>query len=106
MSREFAGRVSAWTTLNEPYCSAYLGHTTGRHAPGLKDVRYGVESMHHLLLGHGLATEAVRANDKAPVGIVANVCAMVPASDSPQDRRAAQLSYANANTWILSLIHI
>ncbi len=57
--------------------------------------------MHHLLLGHGLATEAVRANDKAPVGIVANVCAMVPASDSPQDRRAAELSYANANTWIL-----
>jgi len=101
MSREFAGRVSAWTTLNEPYCSAYLGHTTGRHAPGLKDVRYGVESMHHLLLGHGLATEAVRANDKAPVGLVANVCAMVPASDSPKDRRAAQLSYANANTWIL-----
>ncbi len=42
MSREFAGRVSAWTTLNEPYCSAYLGHATGRHAPGLKDVRYGV----------------------------------------------------------------
>lgn len=101
LSRELAGRVSAWTTLNEPFCSAYLGHTIGRHAPGLKDVRYGVEAMHHLLLGHGLATTAVRANDEAPVGLVANVTKMTPASDSARDRRAAELAYAHGNTWVL-----
>ena len=101
MGRAFAGRVDAWTTLNEPYCSAYLGHTTGRHAPGLKDTRYGVEAMHHLLLGHGLATAALRANDAAPVGLVANVCAMAPATPSPADTRAAELAYAHANTWVL-----
>ena len=27
-------RVRIWTTLNEPWCSAYLGYAAGRHAPG------------------------------------------------------------------------
>src|SRR4051794_27703447 len=26
-------RVDAWTTLNEPWCSAWLGYMTGDHAP-------------------------------------------------------------------------
>ena len=31
----FKGRMAGWMTLNEPYCSAFIGHTEGRHAPGL-----------------------------------------------------------------------
>ena len=27
-------RVGDWTTLNEPWCSAFLGYAHGRHAPG------------------------------------------------------------------------
>ena len=27
-------RVTHWTTLNEPWCSAFLGYARGRHAPG------------------------------------------------------------------------
>ena len=30
-------RVTHWTTLNEPWVSAFIGHATGRHAPGVKD---------------------------------------------------------------------
>src|SRR3954470_13394944 len=30
-------RVKTWTTLNEPWCSAYLGYGSGRHAPGITD---------------------------------------------------------------------
>ena len=101
LSRELAGSVSAWTTLNEPYCSAYLGHATGRHAPGMKSVQYAVDAMHHLLLGHGVATAAIRANDKAPVGLVSNVNAVVPMSPSVADVRATELAYAHANTWVL-----
>ena len=29
-------RVTHWTTLNEPWVSAFIGHATGRHAPGLQ----------------------------------------------------------------------
>src|SRR5215218_3777226 len=30
-------RVANWTTLNEPWCAAFLGHAAGIHAPGLQD---------------------------------------------------------------------
>ena len=101
MGRIFKGRMAGWMTLNEPYCSAFIGHSEGRHAPGLADVRYGVEAMHHLLLAHGLGTIALRANDDAPVGLVANVCAVTPASDSAADRAATGRASACSNLWPL-----
>jgi len=101
ISRVFAGRVAGWMTLNEPWCSAYLGHAEGRHAPGLADTRYGVEAMHHLLLAHGLGTIAIRANDSAPVGLVCNVNAVTPASTDAADRAAAERAAASANHWVL-----
>jgi beta-glucosidase len=101
MGRIFKGRMAGWMTLNEPYCSAYIGHVEGRHAPGLTDARYGVEAMHHLLLGHGLATAALRTHDGAPVGLVANVCQVTPASDSGADRVATERAAACSNHWPL-----
>jgi beta-glucosidase len=101
MSRALGGRLAGWMTLNEPWCSAYLGHAEGRHAPGLTDVRYAAEAMHHLLLGHGLATVAIRANDGAPVGLVSNVNAVTPASASEADLLAARRATACANHWVL-----
>jgi len=101
MSRAFAGRIKGWMTLNEPWCSAYLGHADGRHAPGLTSTSYAVEAMHHLLLGHGLAVGALRANDRAPVGLVANVNAVTPASGSEADRSAAARAHASNNLWVL-----
>ena len=106
MGRVFKGRMAGWMTLNEPFCSAYIGHSEGRHAPGLADVRYGVEAMHHLLLGHGLGTIALRANDEAPVGLVANVCAVTPASDSAADRIAAERAAASSNHWPLDALFL
>ncbi len=54
-------RVSRWTTLNEPWCSAFLGHSSGVHAPGTTDAAASLAAHHHLLLGHGLAAQALRA---------------------------------------------
>ncbi len=54
-------RVQAWTTLNEPWVSAFLGYGTGVHAPGVADPVASLEAAHHLLLAHGLATQALRA---------------------------------------------
>ena len=104
MGRIFQGRMAGWMTLNEPWCSAYVGHAEGRHAPGMTDVRYGVEAMHHLLLAHGLGTQALRAHDAAPVGLVANVCAVTPATDGPADRLAAERAAAGANHWVLDAL--
>ena len=101
MGRIFKGRMAGWMTLNEPYCSAFIGHTEGRHAPGLTDERYGVEAMHHLLLAHGLGTIALRANDDAPVGLVSNVNAVTPASLGTADLTAAERATASCNHWVL-----
>lgn len=59
-------RITDWTTLNEPLCSAWIGHLEGRMAPGLTDLTAAVRASYHLLLGHGLATQAVRAARRAP----------------------------------------
>src|SRR6478735_1924910 len=53
-------RVRTWTTLNEPWCSAYLGYGSGAHAPGRTDGAAALAAVHHLNLAHGLAVQEVR----------------------------------------------
>jgi len=54
-------RVSMWTTLNEPWCSAYLGYGSGAHAPGRTDPVSALRAVHHLNLAHGLAIQRLRS---------------------------------------------
>jgi beta-glucosidase len=61
MAEALGDRVPIWTTLNEPWCSAFLGHGSGEHAPGRKDNAEALTAAHHLNLAHGLATSALRA---------------------------------------------
>ena len=44
-------RISVWTTLNEPWCSAFLGYAAGVHAPGRTERRAALAAAHHLNLG-------------------------------------------------------
>ena len=63
-------RVTQWITLNEPQVVASHGYRTGEHAPGMRDAAAAAAATHHLLLGHGLAAQAVRAAAPGtPVGI-------------------------------------
>jgi beta-glucosidase len=102
MARRLGGRVSSWVTLNEPWCSAYLGYALGRHAPGRTQVRYATQAMHHLLLGHGLAVDALKAHDAAtPRGIVANVDRAMTDTADPADADAARLFETFHNAWVL-----
>ncbi len=74
-------RVRHWMTLNEPWCSAWLGYGSGRHAPGVTDHPQAIRATHHLLLAHGRAVRAMR--DQAPadhqLGIVLNLAGAAPA---------------------------
>ena len=102
VARELSGLVEGWMTLNEPWCSAFLGYGNGHHAPGLADPRYATQAMHHLLLGHGLALDAVRQNDPGtPAGIVANVGRGTSDSTDPADQEAARLYELQHNDWVL-----
>jgi beta-glucosidase len=84
-------RVQRWITLNEPWCSAFLGYGSGRHAPGVSDMDAAVASAHHLLLGHGLAVQAVRAVvPQARLGITLNLYPVTPADNAAGAADAAR----------------
>ncbi|TIC81741.1 GH1 family beta-glucosidase [Nocardioides sp. GY 10127] len=71
-------RVGTWATLNEPWCAGYLGYAAGVHAPGRSEGGAAHRAAHHLMLGHALAAERVRANGPADVGIVLNLAPIWP----------------------------
>lgn len=61
MGEALGDRVDTWTSLNEPWCSAYLGYGQGGHAPGRSDPAAALAAVHHLNLAHGRALQALRA---------------------------------------------
>ena len=61
-----------------------LGYFEGQHAPGDHDPVRTVRAVHHLLLGHGLAVEVMRAIDPEPLhGIVLNLTNTLAAVEDP-----------------------
>jgi beta-glucosidase len=82
--------VSHWITLNEPWCSAFLGYAVGVHAPGKTVGRDAMRAVHHLLLGHGLAIQAMREGPSGTLGITLNLSSVRAASGSSQDQEAAR----------------
>ena len=85
-------RVRTWTTLNEPWCAAFLGYVTGEHAPGRADPAAGFAAAHHLLLGHGEAVRELRRAGVETLGLTLNPAAVRPADPAaPGDRAAARL---------------
>ena len=74
VAERLGDRVAHWATMNEPWCSAFLGYAAGVHAPGRREPDAAYAAAHHLLLGHALGREAVRAaSPAAEVGIVLNL---------------------------------
>ena len=92
MHEALGDRVRIWTTLNEPWCSAFLGYAAGVHAPGRQDPRAALAAAHHLLLGHGLAVQELRRRDpEATLGITLNLTVPDPLDPaSAADRDAAR----------------
>jgi len=91
VSGRLTDRVKFWFTHNEPWVAAVLGYFRGEHAPGIKNPAAGIEALHHMLLSHGLALEAIRAEAKKPVkiGITLNLNPIYPATESKKDHDAA-----------------
>ncbi|RAY11627.1 beta-glucosidase [Actinomadura craniellae] len=84
-------RVGNWMTVNEPWCAAFLGYASGEHAPGRREPAAALAAAHHLLLGHGLAVSAMRADRPGVrVGPAVNLYAVSPQTDAPEDLDAAR----------------
>lgn len=98
MAERLGDRVDTWITLNEPWCSAFLGYAAGAHAPGRTDPAAALAAVHHLNLAHGLATMAIReALPAARLSIALNLRPIRSASDSPADLDAARRIEALSN---------
>ena len=83
-------RVWSAAPINEPWCVGWLSHFMGEHAPGLRDIRATARAMHHVLLAHGRAIQAMRAQGMDNLGGVFNFEYAQPADDSPEAARAAE----------------
>ncbi|MFF2277771.1 GH1 family beta-glucosidase [Agromyces sp. NPDC058126] len=82
-------RVGRWITLNEPAMTTLEGYALGTQAPGRQLMLGALPTVHHQLLGHGLAVAAIRAAGNAEVGITNNHTLVVPAGESIDDLMAA-----------------
>jgi beta-glucosidase len=93
MVGELGDLAQRWITLNEPWCSAFLGYYEGRFAPGHRSYAESYTALHHLLLAHGLGLAAIRAAaPELQVGITCNHSDITPATDDDVDAaRAADM---------------
>lgn len=94
-------RVAATATLNEPWCVAWLSHFMGVHAPGMRDIRAAARAMHHVLLAHGTAMQAMRADGHSQLGIVLNLQYAQAAEEGVEHEQAARLEDGIFNRWFL-----
>jgi beta-glucosidase len=111
---EYAGIVAAalgdlggiWITINEPQVVAHQGYRIGTHAPGHCEDVLAAAATHHLLLGHGLALRALRAQlpADAPVGISLDIHPIRPWGEGAEE--AVRISDAEENRIFLDpLLH-
>lgn len=102
MVKRFGDRVKYWTTLNEPWVVAHLGHRTGEMAPGIQDDRTCYQVLHNLLLAHGRSVMAMRAaRSGLQCGIVNILFPCEPATSSTEDLMFAEFTWQKECAWIM-----
>ncbi len=99
--------VGDFLTMNEIRTFVELGYGNGTHAPGLQvGPRRLAQLTHNVLLGHGLAVGAIRAQ-AAPgtlVGLAENPTAVVPVTQSLGDVAAATRAMREENAPYLTAV--
>jgi beta-glucosidase len=103
VARHLGDRLPRVATLNEPWCSAFLGHDLGVFAPGVQDRAQSLVAAHHLMLAHGLGMQAWRSvQAQTSLGIVLNPELCDPLTDKPKDVQAAHFAELERNDCFLN----
>ena len=87
----FADRVDSWVTINEACTVTLEGYGLDVHAPGIASSLAIPRVARNLLIGHGLAVQALRSAGATRVGITNVHTVSVPATDSAKDAAYADL---------------
>ncbi len=104
-AQHFGDRIKNWITVNEPWEHATFGHLFGNHAPGIKNPWKYWQAMHHILLGHGLANQAIRAeNNDARIGPALSYTPMHTKGHRPVDLKAKNIANAFMNNIVFDPI--
>jgi len=102
VTRALGDRVSHWCIFNEPWIFTVLGYALGTHAPGLKDFVAAMRATHVVNMAQGQAFRAIKAvNPKFRVGTAFNTASCEPATNSEEDRAAADRAHAFRNLWFI-----
>jgi len=102
MARELGDRVKRWMIFNEPQCVAWLGHFTGMHAPGIKNLESALKVSHHLLLTQGKTIQTLRkVSQDFQIGTIVDLNVVHPISDDEKDQEAASKLDEFRNRWFI-----
>lgn len=115
---QLSDRVKHFFTVNELSSFVDIGHRgfetviDGKRvrielAPGLRLSNASLNQVrHHAVLGHGLAVQAIRANAKAGTrcGPAENLSTAVPAIETPENIKAAEIATREMNAGYLTVI--
>src|SRR5450432_2271105 len=107
VAERLTDRVKNIFTLNEAGRFLNFGYGWGIDAPGLKlPLAELNQARHHVVLAHGLAVQAIRARGRTgtKVGPAENIAACVPAIDTPENIRAAEIATRELNSGFLGVI--
>ncbi|HVN19229.1 MAG TPA: GH1 family beta-glucosidase [Dongiaceae bacterium] len=95
-------RVTDWMIFNEPDAFLDLGYLEGIHAPGRKSLLDFLRSTHVVNVAQAEAFRTLKAiRPTARVGTALSMSPCEPATDSAEDKLAAERAHAITNTWFL-----
>ena len=102
VAQALGDRVNDWMIFNEPDAFVDLGYLEGTHAPGHQSVLDFLRATHVVNLAQGEGFRALKAARPASrVGTAFSMSPCEPASDSADDKLAAERAHAITNTWFL-----
>jgi len=102
VARALGDRVTDWMLFNEPSVFTYSGYLEGEHAPGHKSLLDFLRATHVVNLAQGAGFRALKAaRPQARVGTAFNMSACEPATNSEEDKLAAERAHAITNIWFL-----
>ena len=107
VAERLSDRVKSFFTVNEVGRFVNFGYGWGIDAPGLKLPPAKLNQVrHHVALAHGLAVQAIRAQGRAGtrVGAAENIAACLPAIDTPENIRAAEIATRELNAGFLNVV--
>ncbi|MCH8993548.1 MAG: beta-glucosidase [Chloroflexi bacterium] len=102
VTERLGDRVKRWLIFNEPWVFTILGYLTGTHAPGIRDASMAMRTTHVVNLAQGLAARAMRATNRVEeLGTAFSMGGVYPASESDEDKAAAERRFRFNNLWFL-----